>query len=84
MFVGRCVEYMIGFIGFHHLENAFTILDIRNDRNDLDRASVKVAQFFIDQVDRIFTVSQQNQFFRSEFCDLAADFRSNRTTCATH
>ncbi len=36
--VGRCVEYMIGFIGFHYLENTFTILDIRDDRNDLDRA----------------------------------------------
>ena len=84
MFVGRCVEYMIGFIGFHYLENTFTILDIRDDRDDFDRAYVQVAQFFIDQVDRIFTVSQQNQFFRSEFCDLAADFRSDRTTCATH
>ena len=84
MFVGRCVEYMIGFIGFHYLENTFTILDIRDDRDDFDRAYVQVAQFFIDQVDRIFTVSQQDQFFRSEFCDLAADFRSDRTTCATH
>ena len=77
MLMGRRMEYMIGLVGFHHLENTFPVLDIRDDRNDLDRASAQVVQFFIDQVDRIFTVAQQDQFFRSEFCDLAADFRSN-------
>ena len=73
MFMGCSMVNNRWFVLFKNLKQTIVILNISNDRNKINSLEF-TNQFMVNQINRVFSMTEQNDTFRIEATDLTANF----------